>query len=337
MYWENPELLLLWWTLPAAVVLFYFLNRRQQQAARRFADHLMLARLLPAGSSGRRWLKVVLLLVGLSCLIAGAARPRWGVYFEEVQSRGVDMFVLLDVSRSMLAEDVAPNRLERAKSDIRDLIERMEGDRVGLIVFAGAAVVQVPLTTDHEFFVSVLTDVDEESAPRGGSLIGDAIRKALSSLGQHADRDNVLVIITDGEDHESFPAEAAAEAAARGVKIFTVGLGDSQEGGRIPVRDRSGRLTYLQHDGQELWSQMNEDLLRQIALDSGGAYIPARTQAYDLGQVYEDHLAGLARGELTTEKRKRFRDRFQWLLAIGLAVLLLETSTARYPRSAEPV
>lgn len=333
MRWENPEFLLLWWVLPLAAAVHYFVRRRHRRVARRFADHAMLDRLLPRPAAPRQWLKVALLLLGLACLTAAAARPRWGVYFEEVQSRGVDMFILLDVSRSMLAEDVAPNRLERAKSDIRDLIERMEGDRVGLIVFAGAAVNQVPLTTDHDFFLSTLADVDPDSAPRGGSLIGDAIRKALTALEPTVDRDRVLVIITDGEDHESFPEEAAAEAANRGIKIFTVGLGDTREGSRIPIRDENGNLTYLQHDGQELWSQMNEELLRKIAVDSGGAYIPARTQTYDLGQVYDNHLKSLARGEISNEKRKRFRDRFQWLLAAGAAVLLLETSIARYPRS----
>jgi Ca-activated chloride channel family protein len=176
--------------------------------------------------------------------------------------------------------------------------------------------------------------VDTESAPRGGTLIGDAIRKALSSLDKQQDRDRVLVIITDGEDHESFAAEAAADAAAQGVKIFTVGLGDTQEGGRIPVRDEAGNLVYLQYEGQELWSQMNEDLLRKIALDSGGAYVPARTQAYDLGKVYEDRLANLTRGEISSERRRRLSDRYQWFLATGLGLLWLEMAIARYPRAA---
>ena len=332
MHWDNPEALLLWWGLPLIVVLDVLTYRRQRRAAKRFAERAMLVHLLPAGNAVRRWVKLAALIAGLACLIAAAARPRWGVYFEEVQSRGVDLFVLLDVSRSMLAEDVAPNRLERAKSDIRDLVERLSGDRVGLIVFAGAAVTQVPLTTDHSFFLSALAEVNEESAPRGGSLIGDAIRKAATSLGQQADRDSVVVIVTDGEDHESFPAEAAGEAAARGIKIFVVGLGDTDEGGRIPIRDETGSLTYLQHEGQEHWSQMNEELLRKIALDSGGAYIPARTQSYDLGQIYDDHLAQLTRGELVTEQRRRYRDRFQLFLAIGLGLLLLELSIPRYSR-----
>lgn len=330
MLWDNPEALLMWWVLPVIAALAVFAQRRQLRAARRFAAPEMLRFLLPKAAGLRRWSKIVLTILALAFLIAGAARPRWGVYLEEVQTRGVDMFVLLDVSRSMLAEDVAPNRLDRAKSDIRDLVGRLGGDRVGLIVFAGAAVTQVPLTTDHSFFLAALADVDETSAPRGGSLLGDAIRKALASLQPNAERDHVLVVITDGEDHDSFPQEAAKEAAARDVKIFTVGLGDTGEGGRIPVRDGQGNLTYLQHEGQEHWSQMNEQLLREIALDTGGAYIPARTQAYDLGEIYDEHLAGLTRGEITTERRKRYREQFQLFLTLGIGLLLLEMSIPRY-------
>jgi Ca-activated chloride channel family protein len=335
MYWDNPEVLLLGWALPFVAAIWVMAHRRQLRAAKRFADHTMHKNLLPNGPAFRRWIKLVVLVVGLASLIAGAARPRWGVYFEEVQSRGVDIFVLLDVSRSMLAEDVAPNRLERAKSDIRDLVERLGSDRVGLIVFAGAAMVQVPLTTDYSFFYSILREVDEDSAPRGGSLMGNAIRKAVASLGKRTDRDSVIVIVTDGEDHESFAADAAREASARGIKIFAVGLGDTDEGSRIPVRDVAGNLTYLQHEGQEHWSQMNEDLLKEIAIDSGGAYIPARTQAYDLGQIYEDHLAGLTRGELVTEKRQQYRERYQLFLVIGIGLLLLEMSIPRYSRQVE--
>jgi Ca-activated chloride channel family protein len=246
------------------------------------------------------------------------------------------MFVLLDVSRSMSAQDVRPSRLERAKSDIRDLLARVKGDRVGLIVFAGASVVKVPLTTDQGFFALVLDDIDFASAPRGGSLIGDAIRKALASMPEEHDRDQVLVLITDGEDHDSFPDEAAKLAAERGIKIFTLGLGDVTEGNRIPLRDEDGSLHFLQHDGQEVWSRLDEGLLKSVALRTGGAYIPGRTSAYDLGQIYEDHLASLAHGSAITERRLRYREQFQWFLAFGLGCLLLEMLISRYPRDSSP-
>jgi len=253
MHWETPSFLLLLWLLPGVAWLLVAARNRQRAEMARFAEPGMAARLFPPANGGRGIFKATGVLAGVALLLVGAARPRWGAYFEHVQSRGVDLFVLLDVSRSMLAEDVAPNRLGRAKSDVRDLLQRLTGDRVGLIVFAGAAVEQVPLTTDHGFFLTALDEVDSASASRGGSLIGDAIRQALVALEPRSDRDQVLLLITDGEDHDSFPAEAAKQAADRGVKIFTVGLGDAGDGRRIPLRDANGKLAYLQHDGHEVW------------------------------------------------------------------------------------
>jgi Ca-activated chloride channel family protein len=181
----------------------------------------------------------------------------------------------------------------------------------------------------------VLDDVDVDSAAKGGTLIGDAIRKALESLEQRRDRDQVIVLITDGEDHESYVQEAAQQAAKRGVKIFTVGLGDSNEGTRIPIRTEDGGLRYLKDaEGKEVWSQMNERLLKEIAFLTGGAYVPARTRAYDLGQVYHDHLAGLAKGEIHAQKRKRYGEKFQLFVCLGLGLLVLEMMLPSYSRAA---
>jgi Ca-activated chloride channel homolog len=333
MRWENPIWLLALWVLPLLAAVLVYAHRRRAAAARRFAELAMIGRLMPPPGTARAWIKGSLLLVGVALLIVAAARPRFGVYFEQISARGVDLFVLLDVSRSMLAEDVAPHRLERAKSDIRDLLRKLPGDRVGLIAFAGAPAVIVPLTTDRGFFLNALDSVDTRSAPRGGSLIGDAIRKAIESLDATRDRDQVLVLITDGEDHDSFPLEAAQSAAEREIKIFAVGLGDTEEGRRIPLRDSTGSVRYLQHEGQEIWSRMDERLLKEIALKTSGAYIPARTRTYDLGQIYEEHLAGLARGEIQAEKRKRYAERFQWFVFFGLIALLAEMLIASYPRA----
>lgn len=333
MHWENPSWLLLWWLLPAIIGLIAFARRKRRAAALRFAESGILGKLVPAPDTIRNILKSVAMLAGIALLVTGLARPRWGLSLEKIQSRGVDLFVLLDVSKSMLAEDVAPNRLEHAKSDIRDLLSRLEGDRVGLIVFAGASIVKVPLTTDHGFFLTSLNEVDSSSAPRGGSLIGDAIRKGLESLPPHADRDQVLVMITDGEDQDSFPLEAAKQAEERGVKIFTVGLGDASAGHRIPVRDEKGNLSFVKQDGQEVLSKMDEKLLKDIALTTGGAYVPAQTRAYDLGSIYEDRLAQLTRGEIATERRKRYGERFQIFVGAGFVLLLLESLISRYPRA----
>lgn len=330
MVWETPTFLFALWLAPLIGSAIVYAHRKRMVTAEKFADAPMVGRLMPAFESGRVWIKTIVMTLAVALLIVACARPRFGVFFEEVSGRGVDLFVLLDVSRSMLAEDVAPNRLERAKSDIVDLLQKLEGDRVGLIAFAGAPVELVPLTTDQGFFRMVLDDVDPDSAPRGGSLIGDAIRKAMEAMEERQDRDQVIVLITDGEDHDSFPAEAAQQAADRNIRIISVGLGDSGEGARIPKRAEDGSLVFTKHDGQEVWSKMDESLLKEIALATSGAYVPARTTAYDLGQIYDEHLAKLTRGEFQSEKRKRYREQFQLFGGLGLALLLLETLIPRF-------
>jgi len=334
MVFGNPYMVHCLWILPVLGWLLIRSHRKRRAAAMKFVDAPMAARLMPAFDGGRPWVKGTLVLLGVGCLIFASARPRFGVYFEKVAQRGVDLFVLLDVSRSMTAEDIAPNRLDRAKLDIRDLLEKLPGDRVGLIAFAGKPSVKVPLTTDQGFFLDVLEDIDTSSAPRGGSLIGDAIRKGIESMPERADRDQVMLLITDGEDHDSFPGKAAEHAAERGIKIFTVGMGDTKEGARVPVRDESGKLKYLKDKDENIvWSKMDQTLLKTIALDTGGAYVAAGTQAYDLGEVYEDNLAELARGEGFTEERKRRREQFQLFLCLGMVLLMANMLVPDYPRT----
>ena len=258
---HNPSILLLLWLLPLVAGVLVYAHRKRMAAARRFVDQRMLARLIPLEAASRAWLKGILLLTGLAALIFALAGPRYGKYYEKIAPRSVDCFLCIDVSRSMLAEDVKPNRLERAKADIRDLLKKLAGDRVGLIVFAGKAVVKVPLTTDDGFLRESLAEVDTKSAPRGGTLIGDAIRKAMESMTKRSDSDQVIVLITDGEDQESMPEQAAKNAAERGIKIFTVGLGDAGEGARIPVKDSTGERIYIKDDQGEHWSKVDQDLL----------------------------------------------------------------------------
>ena len=333
MTFTHTTSLLLLWLLPLVAGVLVYAHLKRQAAARRFVEERMRSRLLPLQPAGRAWVKGGLLLAGLALVICALAGPRYGVYYEKVVRRGVDCYLCLDVSRSMLAEDVKPNRLERAKADIRDLLAKLGGDRVGLIVFAGKAVVKVPLTTDDGFVRESLEEVDTKSAPRGGTLIGDAIRKAMESMPKRGDSDQVIVLITDGEDQDSMPYEAAKNAAERGIKIFTVGLGDSSEGARIPATDSAGGKSFVKDEQGEHWSKVDQDLLKKIALDSGGAYIPAGTRAYDLGQVYEANIAGLARGEEAEKQlRKREKEQYQVFLAFAVAILAVERAIPRCPR-----
>jgi Ca-activated chloride channel family protein len=334
LVFDHPAwLLLLWLVLPIGAALWYA-EQRRRAAALAFAEAPMAARLLPPRAPGRVAGRGACALLAFAALVVAAAGPRFGVFYEPVTERGADLVVLLDVSKSMLSEDVAPNRLERAKSDVRDLVGRVVGHRLGLVAFAGKAVVACPLTTDRAFFKSVLDAVGPRSAPRGGTAIGDALRVGLSTLPPQHDRDQALLLITDGEDQDSYPLEAAAVAAERGVKIFTVGLGDPTEGARVPVDGGQGGRSFMKYDGQEVWSKMQEPLLTELATKTGGAYVPARTRVYDLGEIYEKHLADMATGAIREERRKRLFPQFQLFLALGLAFSLGELLIAPRRRRA---
>ena len=334
---ENPSTLYWLWGLVPLLLLMLHARSRRNRAAARLLDAPMRSRLLPASGGLRTFLPMALILLSFASLILATSRPRFGVFYEKVSQRGADLVVLLDVSRSMLSSDVHPNRLERSKSYIRDLLKRVRGDRVGLVVFAGKAAQACPLTTDQAFFETVLAEVGPHSAPRGGTVIGDAIREATNSLDTLPDRDQAFLLITDGEDQDSFPLEAAAVAAGQGVKIFTVGIGDPDQGARIPLPQNRGeepQQGFVKQDGQEIWSRMDEELLKKIALESGGAYVPVRTGTYDLGQVYTDHLADLRAGALEDQERRRYREQYQLFVALGLALLLLSMLVSPYRRAA---
>jgi Ca-activated chloride channel family protein len=201
-----------------------------------------------------------------------------------------------------------------------------------LIAFAGKPIVKVPLTTDLVFFNSILNSVDTNAAPRGGTAIGDAIRKALAVMPPEQNRDAAIVLITDGEDQESMPLEAAKEAAARKVKILTVGLGDAIEGARIPVRDEKGNLTYLKHKGQEVWSKVDEKTLQDIARLTGGVYIAAKTNTFDLGKIYANNIAPLRGEEFQMEQRKKYRLQYQPFLAAATVLLMLFVFSSEYAK-----
>ncbi|MDR0338047.1 MAG: VWA domain-containing protein [Planctomycetaceae bacterium] len=320
---DCPFFLLLLWLIPALAILFRYAYRKKSQAAERFLVVAMQKRLMPKRDRIRILLRSIVLLAALSLGLIAMSGPMFGVYFEDVSRKGADIFVLLDVSRSMLAEDVAPNRLKRAKSDIKDLLQRVIGDRIGLIVFAGKPIVKVPLTTDHGFYNEILDSVDTNSAPRGGTAIGDAIRKALDTMPPESNRDQAIVLITDGDDQESMPIDAAKDAAARNVRILAVGLGDATEGGRIPIRDANGNLTYLKHEGREVWSKVNEQTLQEIAQQTEGVYVPAETRTFDLGQIYINYLSRLKGGEYQVEQRKKFRQQYQVFLVAAVMLLFV--------------
>ena len=332
MEWQHPQWLYLILPLAAAwLALAVYSRRRRQRAAAAFVAQPMWPRILPADSPARFWVKTLLREAALVAGLVALAGPRFGTQYEDVVPKGSDLYVLIDVSRSMLAQDVPPSRLGRAKADVAALVNRLEGERVGLIAFAGQAVVKCPLTVDYDAFRRSLDELDPNSAPRGGTAIGDAIRKALEVFQARADRDQAILLITDGDDQQSYPREAAAVAAERHVTIFTVGLGDTDHGARIP--QGADAKSYLEYKGHQVWSKLDGTLLKEIALKTSGVYVPVGTRAYDLGELYAKYLQGRRGGEEQSKKRIRRGDRFQIFLALALLALLADALDRPYPRA----
>jgi len=335
MEWHTPQFLYL--ILPLCVswgVLALFSDKRRQRAREAFVAQPMWSRVLPLPSRKRFFSKLALQQLAFIAGLMGLAGPQFGTQLEQVVPRGSDLYVLIDVSRSMLAEDVPPSRLERAKTDVSALVNRLEGERVGLIAFAGQAVVKCPLTVDYDSFRRALNELDPNSAPRGGTAIGDAIRKAIEVFHAKAERDQAVLLITDGDDQESYPLEAANVAAERKVTIFTVGLGDTDQGARVPQKANSS--TFMEHDGQQVWSKLDGKLLQEISIATSGVYIPAGTRSYDLGELYVNHLQGRRGDAEASQQRIRKSERFQIFLAIALIALLADLCISPYATVAAP-
>ena len=331
---DNELAIHLFWAIPLVVIVYFYGFYRKQRALAFFATPNLIGHLATVVSFGRQRTRAVLVVLALAGLITALTGPRWGVHFEDVQRRGIDIIFCLDVSRSMLAEDVAPNRLERAKQYIRDVVEQLAGDRVGLVTFAGGSVVQCPLTIDYGTFRMVLGDVGIRSSARGGTLIGDAVRMAAGSFADEVKKYKAIILITDGEDQESYPVEAATTAFSdRGVRIYTIGIGDLDEGARIPIT-RNGQRTYLQHDGQEVWSKLDTRTLEDMALAGGGAYIPAGTRQVDMGQIYEQKIATSELREFEASRIKRYDVQYQWFAGLALVLLMIESLMTERKRGA---
>lgn len=323
---HHAGMLALLWLLPAFAALLVYARWRRRCALRAFAEAAVLGRLPTSASAPRRAWKAAALLTAVAALVVALARPAWNPEPETIERRGRDVVFVLDVSRSMLAEDLRPNRLERAKLAIRDCIDVIAGDRVALVAFAGSAAVKCPLTHDYGFFRMVLDEIDASSIARGGTMIGDALRKTLDEAfdeGERGQRD--IILITDGEDHESFPVEAAQEAGRRGIRLIAVGLGDGRHGATIPSADEHGRRGPLTHRGEVVRTRLDADTLRRMVdATPGGRYIPVATGAIELGSVYTDLVASAEKTELGTETMIRYEEKFQAFLALAFALLCID-------------
>ncbi|MCE9615696.1 MAG: VWA domain-containing protein [Lentisphaerae bacterium] len=325
----NPKMLLLIWLVPAVVVWWYHLDARRERALRAFMSDALQKRLRPAASRLRfRW-QVGLLCTGLTLALVSAARPQWGSQEEKVFQRGRDLIVALDVSRSMLATDVRPNRLQRAKTDLIDLVSELKGDRAALLAFRSRATLLCPLTTDYAYFRQALEGAGPDSAPRGETDIGAAIREALQAFDSEGGAHKAIILITDGEDLAGTARAAAEEAAKRGVVIFTVGLG-SREGATIPDPQQGSGATLYR--GEPVRTKLDNATLHDVATLTHGAYVPVETAGMTtttLGTLYRDHLRNITEQDIEESLQRRYVERYQWFLFPGVLCLLAAAALSR--------
>jgi Ca-activated chloride channel family protein len=325
MQFGNPTYFWLLGTVPLLVLFLMWAFRSRRKALERFvARPLGEAMAASVNRSARRWKAALLVGAVLFAAIAMAA-PRWGWEWRQVKRRGVDVFVLLDVSKSMLAEDLRPNRLTQAKFAVEDLVGKLEGDRVGLIAFAGTAFVQCPLTVDYEAFRLTLRETQTGTIPHGGTAIGLAIQTAARAFDAGEGRDRAIVLITDGEDTEGDPLAAAEEAASHGIHVYAIGIG-TNEGELIPVGRDGGATEFLKDkEGQVVKTRLNEDLLRQIAQKTQGIYVRSGAGDFGIDTIYDKGITQLHREEYAARLQKKYFERFQWPLGIAFALLVVDS------------
>lgn len=327
MRFANPIFLLLTAFVPLAALYWTFLRARREKALERLVAPQLKARLMPKAAN--LWgLQAWLILTGLFLALFAASRPQWGKTTEKYLTRSRNVVVAIDVSRSMLAEDVRPNRLERTKADVADLIDSLEGDRCALVAFRRTGVTVCPLTTDRGFLRSALEQLSPESAPRGETDLGSAIRAALDALDPAADDHNAIILISDGGDLRGEALVNAELAKKRGIPIFTVGIGDPKVGATIPAEDGRGVQMY---QGQPVKVVLEEMALKAIAETSRGRYVPlatAGTAETTLGAIYRKFLRQVAAKE-QNEESERAADHYQLFLIPGLLLLIAGAALSR--------
>ncbi|MBP3482567.1 MAG: VWA domain-containing protein [Alistipes sp.] len=314
----NPELLYLLAAVPAAVAIYVFAMFRRRRRLARFGNIETLRQLMPDVSVARNNFKFILFLTALTLAVLAAARPQFGSKLREEKSKGVEMMIAVDVSNSMLAEDFEPSRLERTKYAIDKLFDGLHQERVGVVVFAGEAKVQLPVTSDYRMAKAFAKRISPSLVSEQGTAIGKALSTAMLSFAGDSERSRAIILITDGETHDADALDAARRAAEEGIKIFTIGIG-TPEGAPIRIdgdfiRDEKGEMVV---------SKLNEQMLEQIAATTDAAYVRASKQSIGLGEIV-DKINEMEQAELSTLRFEEFNEQFPYLLWIALALLVLE-------------
>jgi Ca-activated chloride channel family protein len=309
--------------IPILIALFIRAEHRGLRRLQEFVSARLLPQLAGTVNRPRRVLRFALLLLGLSLALFSLAQPRWGYTFEDVKRKGLDLLIAVDTSRSMLSNDVQPNRLERVKLAAQDLIHELQGDRVGLIAFAGRAFLQAPLTIDYEAVMESVNDLDTTTIPEGGTNISSAIALAMQSFGKSAVGNRALIIFTDGEELSGDAVNVAKTATDAGVRIFTVGVGTPQ-GSLIPITSENGETAFVKDSaGQVVKSKLDDKRLREIAQATGGFYVHLENGPRTMQQIYNEGLAKMQAAEIDVRLSRRPIERYEWPLGAALAALAL--------------
>ncbi|MBP3549272.1 MAG: VWA domain-containing protein [Rikenellaceae bacterium] len=314
----NPYILYLLLIIPAAIVLFIFAQMRRRRRLERFASSSLLAQLTPSASPARLRTKFVLYSLALVFLILAAARPQVGSKLREEHQKGIEMMLVVDVSNSMLAEDFEPNRLDRTKFAIDRVVESMKQDRIGVVAFAGEAQVQLPITSDYRMARAFARKLSPQMVRTQGTDLGAAIKLATMSFSSQSEGSRVMILITDGENHESDALEAAQAAAEKGIAIYTIGIG-TPEGAPVMI----GGEYLTDENGDMVVSKLDEKMLQEIASTTGGAYVRATKQSIGLKEIV-DRLKELDESDLATTRFEAFDEQFQYPLVVALLLLLVE-------------
>ena len=324
MQFAEPKMFLFLWV---AVVIALFLSwalKRKEELMNLFAGELT-KEIASSFSLRRQIVKNVLLLGVFIFSIVALARPQWGFEWQEVKRHGLDIFVAMDTSKSMLTADVKPNRLEKTKLAVRDLIPKLKGDRIGLIAFAGDAFLSCPLTVDYGGFLLSLEDLNTQTIQRGGTNIASAIHEAIKAYEKISGPYRALIIITDGESLEGDVIAAAKQAKEKGIKIFCIGVG-TQEGDLIRLQNDQGEYEFLKdNQGNFVKSRLNENLLQEIAQTTGGAYVRTSGAQFGLDLIYDQQLNKIERRDIESKMEKKYFERFQIPLAIAFLLLLTDS------------
>jgi len=318
----NPDYLYLLLVLPVMVLLYILNAFRKKRAIVRMGDPALIRRLMPELSMIRPAIKFILQLFAISMVIIILARPQFGSKLEEVKKEGAEVIIALDVSNSMLAGDIQPDRLTRAKQALTRLIDNLDNDRIGLIVFAGDAYTQIPITTDYVSAKMFLNAISPDMVPKQGTAIGAAIELGMRSFSPGEGKSKAMIIITDGENHEDDPVARAAEAAKAGIVIHTIGIG-SEDGVPVPVTV-NGKNEFLKDiDGNTVITKLDEDILKKIAIASGGSYVRANNSNIGLDEIFSE-INKMKKQDMESTVYTEYNDQFQIFAAISIFLLILD-------------